>query len=116
MVGAAAISAVRGLRFNKVIATGQRHHLMSTKIIRTLNDHPVLKGVYNRQDERFIYRALDNAAHRGYQTWHRVYDQTVVAWLLKHQNSTPKMFQKYLHKIHQSGELQKRIPGVNLLD
>lgn len=111
-----AIGAVRGLKFNKVIATGQKHHLLSTKIMRTLNTHPTLKGVYNRNDTRFIYRAADGASHRGYQHWHRLYDSRVQNWLIRESSATPKKFEIYLHRIHQSGELKTRIPNVNLID
>lgn len=99
-------------------ATGQAHHLLGNKITRALNSHPTLKGAfdYSRTNSKYIYNALDDAAHKGYQTWHRQYDATVVKWLQSNPSATPAQFNKYLHNLHQQPWLKSRIPNVNLLD
>jgi len=97
-----------------VIATGQRHHLLSTKIMRVLNSHPSLKGLFNRDNPDFIYQALDAAAHKGYQTWHRTYDATVVQWLESNLSATPAQFTKYLNDLYQQPWLKNIIPNVKL--
>jgi hypothetical protein len=98
-------------------ATGQAHHLLSTKITRVLNSHPTLKGAfdYSRTNSKYIYNALDDAAHKGYQTWHRQYDARVVEWLQTNVRATPGQFDKFLHNLHQQPWLKSKIPNVNLL-
>jgi len=97
-------------------ASGQAHHLLGTKITRALNSHPTLKGAfdYNRTNSKYIYDALDDAAHKGYQTWHRQYDATVVKWLQNNPAASPTQFDKYLHNLHQQPLLKSKIPNVNL--
>lgn len=57
-------------------ATGQAHRLLGNKITRALNNHPTLTGAfdYSRTNSKYIYNDLDDATHKGYQTWHRQYD------------------------------------------
>lgn len=98
------------------IATGQRHHLLSNKIMSSLNNHPSLKGAFNRENTKYIYNALDDAAHKGYQTWHRQYDEMIVKWLQSNPSATPVQFNQYLHNLHQQPWLKSRVPNVNLLD
>ena len=114
--GALANSSRAGLTGGRVVATGQRHHLLSNRIMRTLNNHRSLRGVFNRSNPRYIYNALDDAAHRGYQKWHRQYDEIVVNWLQNHPSATPAQFNRYLHNLHQQPWLRSRIPNVNLLN
>jgi len=64
-----------------VQTTGQIHHPISTRIARALDSHPTLKGLYQPRDPRFTTQAIDVAAHRGYQHWHRQLDKEVVNWL-----------------------------------
>jgi hypothetical protein len=47
--------------------TGQIHHGISKVIHRAIEKIPGLAGVYNYRDARFVTRAIDNVAHRGYQ-------------------------------------------------
>ncbi|MEN1785786.1 MAG: RHS repeat-associated core domain-containing protein [Bacteroidota bacterium] len=111
---------VKGLFGAKTVikATGQAHHLIGTKIVRALNNHPTLKGAfdYSRTNSKYIYNAIDAAAHKGYQNWHRRYDATVVKWLQSNPSATPAQFDKYLHNLHQQPWLKSRIPNVNLLN
>jgi hypothetical protein len=99
----------------KTTATGQAHHILSNPIMRALGEHPTLKGIYRRSDQHFIYRAFDEAAHKGYQAWHRQYDQIVTEWLRNTPNATPEMFEKFLNDLYQEPWLMERIPNVNLI-
>ncbi len=74
--------------------TGQRHHVLSNKIMRALDDHKALRGIFDRED--IIVQALDEAGHRGYQGWHRAYDREVVQWLESHPQATRKQFLEFL--------------------
>lgn len=99
---------------NTIVATGQRHHLLTNKIMRALDKHGLLKGVFNREDARFIYNALDGAAHNGYQKWHREYDNLVVKWIRDNKDATAETFIKFLDDLHQQPWLKERIPNVKL--
>lgn len=99
---------------NTILATGQKHHLLTNKVMRALNEHGVLKGIFNRKDARFIYNAADEGAHRGYQTWHRKYDKIVTDWLEVNGKATADEFLKFLDSLHQEPWLKKHIPNVKL--
>jgi len=79
-----------------------------------LNRHPTLKGVFEREDPAFKYRAVDADAHIGYQHWHRDIDNKAVEWLQRNQLATPEQFKKFLNDIYQSPDISSRIPGVNI--
>jgi hypothetical protein len=57
-----------------------------------------LAGKFSRKDPRFIYRAANEAAHKGYQTWHRNLDDKIVNWIRKPENSrvTVQEFERFL--------------------
>lgn len=94
--------------------TGQLHHLISKKISRALDDHPVLKGMYTHHDSRFVTRAKDEASHRGYQKWHRAYDQQVVDWLDENQGATQAEFEACLKESYDAPKKRNRLPqGMN---
>ena len=79
-----------------VETTGQLHHVISTRIGRELERNPNLAGRYSPRDPRFATRAVDDAAHRGYQTWHRELDAQVEGWLRANRNATPQQFESFL--------------------
>jgi len=114
--GIAALRGAQGLSSTSaaITATGQRHHLLTSKIMRALGSHDNLKGVFNRENARFIYNAADEAAHRGYQKWHRRYDKEVTDWIENNKQATPEEFIQYLDELHQQEWLRKHIPNVNL--
>jgi hypothetical protein len=112
-----AVDVARAANKGKAISTiGWRHHLLSKKIMKALEKHKTLRGIYKQNDPRFIYRAKDLASHRGYQRWHRRVDEEVVEWLERHKHATPEEFERYLHNLYQKPWLRERIPGVNLLE
>jgi RHS repeat-associated protein len=91
-------------------ATGQLHHAISRPIHRALQQHPVLRGTYQARDPRFVLRAADKAAHRGYQQWHRALDKEVVNWLRANEAATPAQFETYLRSLYQRPDLVQRFP------
>ena len=99
IAGAAGLEAQVGVAFEKTYVleeetgfsaeldapktlTGQIHHPISTKVGRAVDNHPLLSGAFKKRDPRFVTQAADNAAHRGYQRWHRDLDDEVVERLL----------------------------------
>jgi hypothetical protein len=97
---------------------GQNHHLLTNKVMRALDDHRTLRGVFKRDDKRFQFRAKDAEAHKGYDEWHREIDMEVVRWIKDEENNkaTPQEFIRYLHDFYQKPMNRSRIPKVNLLN
>ncbi|MGB9873292.1 MAG: hypothetical protein ACPLYD_16745, partial [Anaerolineae bacterium] len=93
-------------------ATGQWHHVFSDKIVRALDEHRTLGGLFKRED--IIVQALDEASHRGYQTWHRAYDREVVRWLRDpaHATATREEFLRFLRDIYARPEMRQRFPDA----
>jgi len=92
---------------------GQFHHILSTKIMRELATHSTLNGVFTRND--FVVQAMDRASHKGYQGWHRVYDDEVVDWLSINEKATPEEFLNYLRDVYLKAEMESRFPDAFLL-
>ncbi|MFV0317966.1 MAG: RHS repeat-associated core domain-containing protein, partial [Microthrixaceae bacterium] len=95
----------------RVVATGQEHHVISRRIAGALADHPALAGQYTARDPRFVTRAVDAAAHRGYQTWHRLLDTEVVDWLARNPNATTSQFEQFLRGRYAQSDLIERFPN-----
>ena len=98
-------------------ATGQWHHMLPNKVMRALGEHPAFRGVFERDD--FLVRAFDEAGHRGYQTWHRAYDDEIARWLKDpaHIDATQKDFLQFLLEIYSRPDMLERFPGaVDLLN
>jgi RHS repeat-associated protein len=91
--------------------TGQLHHAISAKVHRELERHPNLSGRYRYRDSRLATRAIDSAAHRGYQRWHRDLDNEVAGWIARHRTATPQQFEAYLHEVYSRPELLQRFPN-----
>jgi hypothetical protein len=89
---------------------GQQHHLISRRIARALEEHPVLRGHYAERDPRFVTRAADKAAHNGYQRWHRDVDDEVIGWLEKSGRATPEEFEAFLRQLYSRPEMRARFP------
>ncbi len=87
------------------------HHAISKTIYKALEGHPNLKGVYKARDDRFVTQAIDEAAHKGYQTWHRKLDEQVADWVKDHQRATPKDFEAYLHNLYAEKRLMDIFPN-----
>lgn len=89
---------------------GQEHHLISKRIARALDRHPTLTGVYKPRDPRLVTRAVDEAAHCGYQDWHRKVDKEVVDWLGTYRSVTAKQFEAFLRSIYNRPAMRARFP------
>jgi RHS repeat-associated protein len=91
--------------------TGQFHHAISRTIWTPLNSHPTLRGLYLPRDNRFLTQAADSAAHRGYQTWHRVLDREIADWIANSKHLTPQQFEMWLREVYQRADLASRFPN-----
>lgn len=87
------------------------HHAISGKIHEALQNHKNLKGLYKYRDNRFVTQAIDEAAHKGYQTWHRKLDQQVADWINERPHITPKDFEAYLHNLYAEKRLMDIFPN-----
>jgi hypothetical protein len=90
---------------------GQLHHGISKVIHSALQQHPTLRGLFRVRDPRFVTRASDAFAHRGYQTWHRNLDAEVAGWIRSNPNATQLQFESYMHGLYQRPDLLSRFPG-----
>ena len=91
-------------------AIGQVHHAISRAVFRALQEHRVLRGLYRVRDPRFVLRAADKTAHRGYQQWHRELDKEVADWLRANETATPAQFEAYLRSLYERPDLIQRFP------
>jgi hypothetical protein len=85
--------------------------------MRQLERHPTLRGLFGRDD--LVVQALDEASHRGYQTWHRAYDDEVADWLMDpaYQSATREEFLRFLREIYTRPEMRQRFPdALNQID
>ena len=93
--------------------TGQWHHVFSKKILRELSQHKVLKGIFKRAD--LLIQAFTLQDHHGYETWHRDFDNAVVAWLQENKDATPIQFLQMLFDMCNTPEMLQKF-GVELLE
>jgi RHS repeat-associated protein len=101
-------------KIGKLGDVGQLHHMLSNKIVRALGQHQTLRGLLSRND--LIVRATDTLSHKGYQTWHRLYDNEVVQWLSRHPNASHDDFLQFLREIYERPEMREAFPdALNLL-
>ena len=107
-VSGARVFGKKILSHTDIIPTGQWHHLFSNKIIRQLEKHETLRGVFRRGD--ILVQALDRESHVGYQTWHRAYDKEVVDWLKRNAVATSDEFIDFLIEIHARSDMRRRFP------
>jgi hypothetical protein len=91
--------------------TGQVHHPISKPVFKALEEHPNLAGQYQPRDPRFTTQAIDDAAHRGYQTWHRELDAEAGQWIRNNPQATPQTFEGWLNGRYNQTDLQQRFPN-----
>ena len=53
-----------------------------------------------RDDPRFQIKALSKSGHRGYQKWHRQYDEVIEAWLNTHRDASVNEFLNKLNSFY----------------
>jgi hypothetical protein len=90
---------------------GQVHHAISRRVHRALEEHRILRGRYQPRDPRFVLRAGDDDAHRGYQSWHRELDEEISKWIYDNRKATPENFEAYLRSLYERPELKQRFPN-----
>jgi hypothetical protein len=95
-----------------VPVVGPTHHPISAPIARALADHPTLSGLAKRRLE-FTTIADGQAAHRGYDTFHRNLDAEVIAWIRNpaHRGATPDEFLAWLRWRYSQPDLKARFPN-----
>jgi hypothetical protein len=94
-----------------VKTVGQIHHVISTKVARAVDDHPILKGLFAKRDPRFVTQAIDGAAHRGYQRWHRELDDEVVQWIRGNRDKNGDDFLAFLKGLYERPDIKARFPN-----
>jgi RHS repeat-associated protein len=94
-----------------ICPAGQQHHAISRTVHSALEQHPSLAGRYSARDPRFVTRAIDGAAHRGYQQWHRELDREVVEWIQNTPDATTEQFERYLRDLYARPDLAPRFPN-----
>lgn len=90
---------------------GQNHHAISKAPHNALEDHPKLWGYYEHRDDRFVTTAVDRAAHKGWQEWHRDYDNETAKFIEAHPDLTPQQFEAYLSLRYDQPDLAARFPN-----
>ena len=93
------------------IGCGQNHHAVSNKINRQKLKNPKLDSI-SRSDKRFPVNALAKDGHRGYQKWHRQYDDVMVDWMQKHPNASAGEFINKLNSVYSSSGMIQRFGKV----
>jgi RHS repeat-associated protein len=91
--------------------TGQWHHVISNKIQNALDLHPTLRGAFER-NKFVLAQALDYDSHKGYQTWHRLYDDEIVEWIRKAGDVTDCDFVNHLVDVYKQNDMTKRFPNA----
>jgi hypothetical protein len=95
---------------DSVNPTGQLHHPISKRVHDAIEKHPKLKGKYKYRDPRITSRAVDKAAHNGYEDWHRKLDEEVANWIGNHKKATPKEFEAWLRWRYSQPDVKARFP------
>ena len=67
------------VRHYSIPLRGQFHHILSTKVWKVMDD--TLKAAFGNNRNSLVVRAIDYAAHHGYQAWHRVVDNKLVDYI-----------------------------------
>lgn len=93
--------------------TGQIHHPISKPVYKALERNPNLAGKYAPRDPRFETQAIDQAAHNGWQTWHRKLDAEASQWLKdpNNANATTDQFEAWLRWRYSQPDLKALFPN-----
>lgn len=89
---------------------GQLHHPISRPVADALNKHPTLRGHYAPRDARFETRAVDRAAHNGYDAFGKGLDKRLIDWAEAHPNATPAQFEAELWRLYSEPAVRLRFP------
>ena len=80
------------VRHYSIPLRGQFHHILSTKVWKVMDD--TLKAAFGNNRNSLVVRAIDYAAHHGYQAWHRVVDNKLVDYILTESPTKSQMINK----------------------
>jgi hypothetical protein len=112
-VGSISITATAGITLIPAQLLGQAHHVISNPMIRALNNHKTLSGLFDRAGS--IVDALYKHSHQGYQQWHRTIDNNMVNWLSRNPNATSNQFWNELYKQYNTKDMIQRF-GEGVLE
>jgi len=93
--------------------SGQIHHVLSNPIMKSLNSHPTLSGLFDRAGS--IVQAMYKYSHYGYEKWHRAIDNYMATWLSNNQNASANDFWCELYKLYNTHEMIQRF-GESVLN
>lgn len=62
------------------------------------------------KDPTLATRAATPEVHRGYQTWHRQLDSTVVEWVEVNAKASVDEFEAFLRSLYNSPTMRARFP------
>ena len=100
--------------WDALCCSGQKHHILSNKVMTALGEHKTLGGIFNRND--IIVQALDLGSHSGYQSWHRAYDAEIVRWLAANGDATRQEFIQKLIEMYSTNDMRRQFPqAVDIL-
>lgn len=88
----------------------QKHHVITRKIRREMKNNPNLSDI--NRNKSSIFTGLTEDAHRGYQKWHRKYDDDMVLWLKDHLDATLDDFQAELQRFYDQPDIVERFGDV----
>jgi len=83
---------------------------IATNISKAFQNHGSLSECFQPYALLFTTRAIDEAAHRGYQRWHRELDKEVVEWLKSNQEATQEQFESWLRMRYRQPDQLERFP------
>jgi hypothetical protein len=78
--------------------------------MRALENHPKLRGIFQRDDPRFVAVAGDLDYHNGYSRWHVQLDDRVVEWIEGNRRATPEVFLQELEREYSQPAMRVRFP------
>jgi hypothetical protein len=84
---------------------------MQVMVFRRLRNYKDLPSIHVKTLGHYCTQAIDDAAHRGYQTWHRELDAEAGQWIRNNPQATPQTFEGWLNGRYNQTDLQQRFPN-----
>lgn len=94
------------------VLKGEIHHPFSAQVVRALENHPTLKGIFQYRDPRYVTQAVDKVSHEGYGKVFRNLDEEVSQWIRHpdNQTATPDQFLSWLRSRYNQPDLKSIFP------
>ncbi|MGH6931102.1 MAG: RHS repeat-associated core domain-containing protein [Dongiaceae bacterium] len=108
---AAVTQTTRATTIDVAKLTGQKHHVISSRVFAVLEKHDILKGVYTLRDARLVAKAKNKMSHYGYQSWHRSFDDEVSTWVRDNPQATQDDFEKFIRDHFDRPDMKDRFPA-----